>query len=240
MRVLLGIVAVGALLIGLPYLVPNRPDASLRDSQAGRQAAALVQAYLMANECAWPTGWEDLRPLHEKEKRIVGTDLYPFDEIRERWEIDFEAAPVQLAGVPYPAGRPPFNVLRQRDGRPTYPGWEPNLRVYWCLRTNAGRQAAAMVIEHLKANRGQWPRSWDDLKAAFDTAVKEDGKHHCSFEQVRACVEIDFDADPDELAKAAPRNGERPFRVIYQQTGRTTRGIWDPNQEVFEYLRHTR
>ncbi|OHB66686.1 MAG: hypothetical protein A2V70_14285 [Planctomycetes bacterium RBG_13_63_9] len=93
-----------------------------------------------------------------------------------------------------------------------------------------------MVIEYLKANGGAWPRNWDDLRNCYETARNDQGRHYCSFEQARACMAVDFEADPKVLAQAKSLHGERPFCVVYQRHGRTGEGPWDPNQRIFRYL----
>ena len=64
---------------------------------------------------------------------------------------------------------------------------------------------------------------------------------YCSFEQARGCMEVDFRADPAELAQATPHLNKPPFRVVYPRyrdpvASEVLRGGWDPNQRIFEYL----
>jgi len=232
LQALLISIAVCALLLGL-WQRYNQSYGPLQDSYTALQVAAMIGDYLEANECTWPKRWEDLHKFYRADAPPGGS----FAEVRDSWIIDFNADPLKLARAELHPGEPPFHAIRQRYRRPmTNPHWDPNLRVYWRLRRNAGAEVAAMVIEYMKANQDAWPGNWDDLRKYHDVALKPDGDHYCSFELARACIAVDFKADPAELAAAKPRRGEQPFRVVYQRTGRTGKGYWDPNQRIFEYL----
>jgi hypothetical protein len=237
LRALLVLVAICALLLGTGRLLYDYRIGSSKDSYTGLQLAAMVNAYLDAHECAWPRDWEDLREFSQVYRRADGSSYYTFAEVQDCWDIDFQANPVELAATKLTLGQPPFHAIYQRHRRPlAFPEWEPNLRVYWRLRRQAGAQVAAMVIQYMKANNGAWPKNWDQLHDIYPTALNEEGRHYCSFQQAKACVAVDFDADPQELARAKPPSGKRPFRVIYLRHGRTDEGPWDPNQRVFQYL----
>ena len=231
------LIAACAVILGVVRFVHQRRQGSLKDSFTGVQVAAMINAYLDANQCAWPKSWNDLKEFYRIHHMIAGGGRHTFAEVRDSWVIDFDADPVELARTKSNPGQPPFHVVRQRHRRPlALPEFDPNLRILWRIRRNAGAQVAAMVIEYMKANDNTWPKSWEDLRRYYDVVLNQAGSHYCPFELARGCVVVDFKADPAELAQAKPPPGERPFLVVYQRYGMTGEGPWDPNQRIFEYL----
>ena len=88
----------------------------------------------------------------------------------------------------------------------------------------------------MERNDGRWPRGWDDLKEPYESAVAAVGRPW-SFDDLRSRVEVDFSADPKELAKARLKNGSVPFRVISLRSGYYH--YWkgsEPNVRVCECL----
>ncbi len=57
---------------------------------------------------------------------------------------------------------------------------------------------ADMVVEHLDANDGEWPKNWNALRDDYQTCVKRSGRPW-EFEQLRTRVAVDWDANPKKL-----------------------------------------
>lgn len=96
--------------------------------------------------------------------------------------------------------------------------------------------AADMCIEHLEANGGTWPRSWDDLRDDYQTCVNRSGQPW-TFDEIRERVEIDWDADPQQLLEQSS-NESADVRVIWLRDG--TVAYWqgrEPNQIILDYLK---
>jgi hypothetical protein len=96
---------------------------------------------------------------------------------------------------------------------------------------------ADMVVEHLKANGGAWPQSWDDLRDDYHTCVKRSGQPW-SFEELRSRVVIDWRAEPSELAALANQGSDARFRVIWLKDGSNSH--WEhaePNRIIADYLK---
>jgi hypothetical protein len=96
---------------------------------------------------------------------------------------------------------------------------------------------ADMVIEHMKARGGAWPKSWEDLREPYAASVRTSG-HPWTFEALRSRIEIDFDADPTQLAKPSTDPDGPPYRVIWLRDG--SRMYWErhgPNRMVLDFLR---
>ncbi|MEX2308221.1 MAG: hypothetical protein WD738_11540 [Pirellulales bacterium] len=96
---------------------------------------------------------------------------------------------------------------------------------------------ADMVVEHLKANNGAWPRNWDELRDDYQTCVERSGQPW-SFEELQNRVAIDWRADPSQLAALANRDFTPPFCVIWLSDG--TNSHWEhaePNQIIADYLK---
>src|SRR5262245_60586831 len=95
---------------------------------------------------------------------------------------------------------------------------------------------ADMVTLHLQWE-GTWPKGWDDLAEPYDVLTGGTASPR-DFDDLRGRVDVDFTADPKDLARAEPRGEEPPFRVITLRSGR--RHHWsgrEPNRMVWEYLR---
>lgn len=94
---------------------------------------------------------------------------------------------------------------------------------------------ADMVVEHLDANAGEWPKGWGDLKDDYQLLVGT-SEPAWSFEELQSRVEVKWDARPDELVQQAG-DGIPAFRVIWLSDG--TDSHWsgrEPNQIVLDYL----
>lgn len=114
----------------------------------------------------------------------------------------------------------------------------------WIARlftTNAECQqtAAAMVIDYLRENRDQWPKSWDDLSHYFEKAASE-RSFKLTFTQLKRRVGIQWETDVESL-RATSRGSQRepPFQVIWALDGSSSIEVWndvEPNQRIWDYL----
>ncbi|MEK6234821.1 MAG: hypothetical protein N2C14_08920, partial [Planctomycetales bacterium] len=95
---------------------------------------------------------------------------------------------------------------------------------------------ADMIIVYMEDNDNAWPQGWDDLHKPYEKLV-ERSRRAWTFEELRARVEVDWDADPSVLADASPVEGEPPFRVIWLRDG--TSSHWsgrEPNRMILDHL----
>jgi hypothetical protein len=114
---------------------------------------------------------------------------------------------------------------------------------------------ADLIIEYMERHEGAWPRSWEDLRPLVEDVpdVKEsrerDGSIVVEFrpqgaiEELQRRVEVDWNANPDELLKMPPQERGPPFRVISLRNGKSTHYEGrEPNQMIRDYLesRHRR
>ena len=98
---------------------------------------------------------------------------------------------------------------------------------------------AAMVIEYMKSNQNEWPSSWEDLRAPYETLAAPQN-YPWSFEEIQQRLTIDWKVDPNELATANPDSNGPPFRVIWLSDG--SESHWqgaEPNHSILEYLMET-
>lgn len=65
----------------------------------------------------------------------------------------------------------------------------------------AVRALFELVAKYVKTHEGAWPGSWDDLEAM---PTGDDWYEPMNFELAKELVEIDFDADVNEIAKQTP------------------------------------
>ena len=115
----------------------------------------------------------------------------------------------------------------------------------WIVRRTVGGvenayavwHVADWVIDHMEAHNGEWPRGWDDLEAVYRARAERDVRE--AIAHYREQVEVDFDADPKQLARAPfePGQKEPPFRVIRHRRGPE----WvyegrEPNEMIWYYL----
>lgn len=95
-----------------------------------------------------------------------------------------------------------------------------------------------MIIFHLDANDGQWPKQWGDLR---DDKAKCGTLGGWTLDELEQNVSIDWEANVADLKRAASKNGEPPFRVVWSTDG--TNAYWsgqEPNQEIHRYLKGER
>ena len=94
---------------------------------------------------------------------------------------------------------------------------------------------ADMVIEHMKANDGKWPRNWEDLRDDYQTLVQR-SVQPWQFDELQHRVKIDWNVNPEELDLQA--DGSQEFRAIWLADG--TDSFWEgaqPNWIILNYLR---
>jgi len=111
----------------------------------------------------------------------------------------------------------------------------------------AARQVARMIIAHLEAREGAWPRSWDDLRPCYadaGTTVEQ----RIPFEELSDRVIVDFFVEPDRLVEKHPGLRTGAFRVIYLRSGKKGgEATFDPvpldmvdaNELVYRYVAST-
>ena len=117
--------------------------------------------------------------------------------------------------------------------------------VYYSVNSSVRNAYAAwwvadMVVDHMKAHDGTWPKGWDDLADSYETCVHRSGRPW-TFEELRDRVDLDWGADPKDLIDAKTVDQSPPFRVIWLRDGSDTH--WsgaEPNRIVLEYLQQRR
>jgi len=95
--------------------------------------------------------------------------------------------------------------------------------------------AADMVIGYMEAHDGKWPRSWEELRPAFDAGGGRVGGW--SFEEYRSRIKIDFTADPTELRRQALSADDPTFDVVGSTLNSGTHFEDDPNWILYRYFR---
>lgn len=95
---------------------------------------------------------------------------------------------------------------------------------------------AELVVQHMDANDGAWPRDWDELRDDYQTLTEDLGSTW-SFEELQSRVAIDWQADPATLIDQASATVDVPFNVIWLQDGSSDHWVGrEPNQVVLDYL----
>lgn len=97
---------------------------------------------------------------------------------------------------------------------------------------------SGMVIEYMETHDGAWPRGWEDLRTPFETLAKG-SSGPWTLENLRARVDVDWEADPAQLTTASDTGAEPPFKVIWLRSGRQTHfRDREPNRMILDYLRN--
>lgn len=96
---------------------------------------------------------------------------------------------------------------------------------------------ADLVVDYMEHHENRWPSGWDDLLEPYERLAEKSGRPW-TFEELQERVDVDWDADPRELARAPARHGAAPFRAIWLKDG----GEWywgahEPNDIVWSYLK---
>lgn len=101
------------------------------------------------------------------------------------------------------------------------------------------RTAAATVIDYLRENRDQWPKSWEDLGDHFEKVARE-RNFKLTFTQLKRRVGIQWETDVESLRTASRGSQwEPPFHVIWALDGSSSIEVWndvEPNQMIWDYL----
>lgn len=99
--------------------------------------------------------------------------------------------------------------------------------------------AGEMVVHFMEKHDGNWPRSWEDLRPAFE--VSGGRVRGWSFAEFQNRIWIDFNASPELLNLATNPNGIPRFDVIHPSdaTRVQIQGM-DANSIVLRYLREKR
>ena len=124
-----------AVLLAIPLWLAYSAWSALEkvnDCYALWSAADLVVEHLDHGDGSWPRSWDDLRAAHEFSQR---PGLFPFDGIRARVAIDWQADPLLLRAALDDGKNPPFRAIWLRGGgRHHWGAAEPNRIVREYLR----------------------------------------------------------------------------------------------------------
>jgi hypothetical protein len=99
--------------------------------------------------------------------------------------------------------------------------------------------AAELIIEHMKANHGAWPKDWGELHKTFSSVSNDGVFRGFRWDAYSSRLGIDFAADPVKLAAAAKagRRNDPAFRIIWLLPDRSCSAHLDPNTILYEYFK---
>ena len=95
---------------------------------------------------------------------------------------------------------------------------------------------ADLIVDHMRAHDGRWPRDWSDLAAACRQRYPSSDVDRMIAEY-RERVVVDFSADPQALRAAPfdPRTQDRPFSVVWHRRPPQTY-YSEPNVIIWSFL----
>ena len=140
-KVTIGCILVVLLLAYPAYLVVHfHNNFNLTEIYAAWDTGALIVRHMELNEGRWPSGWDDLVAIVEREDggqlTLRGASMGDVEYVKRLHEwvrVDWAADPIELANAPAPRddGDPPFLVVTRPDGTAfAYFFEEPN-RLIW-------------------------------------------------------------------------------------------------------------
>ncbi len=114
-------------------------------------------------------------------------------------------------------------------------------RVYTYIpEAYAGWQAGQLLVGYMATHQDRWPRSWEDLRPIQESRVKQGQTNYSDFDRLPGLVRVDWNAQPEFLAKGAMQDGEASIVVVTRPNGSRLRASWgldtDPNHMVAHYL----
>ena len=115
---------------------------SIEDAYMMWWASNMVTGYMGKHQDQWPRGWEDLREPFEVCCKEVGARPWPFDKIKDRIEIDWNADPAVLrkAEMPPDPQKPFIVIWSKRGNTATWSGAEPNRLVLEYLQSKRDKK----------------------------------------------------------------------------------------------------
>ena len=97
-------------------------------------------------------------------------------------------------------------------------------------------QAAGDLLVHYMKNRGQWPKTWDDLRRFVDDH-KSDMEYPPNISDLKSHVRINFNFDPATVnSQSESLDNRSQFVVVSSTYGRTAGATHNPNQYIYDYL----
>jgi hypothetical protein len=98
-----------------------------------------------------------------------------------------------------------------------------------------------LIVEYLATHTNQWPRSWDDLRAATNSLLEKGRPVYTPLDRLPRFVKVDWHAATDHLLQAARSNSNARLQLITRVDGSPLRTVWgpdtEPNTKVMGYLR---
>jgi hypothetical protein len=98
-----------------------------------------------------------------------------------------------------------------------------------------------LMVEYLATHTNQWPRSWEDLRAATNSLLEKGGHVYVPLDRLPRFVKVEWHADTDRLLQAARSNANARIHLITRVDGSPLWTVWgpdtEPNTKVMGYLR---
>jgi len=214
---------------------------AIRNGYAGLTTSEMTIVFMEQNEGKWPQSWDDLRPCFESACKRQ-SDYCTFEELQSCMGIDFGFSPQEFVATVREGGEvPELQVIWPRVGSFGWGDWWPNKSISgyleWSVRNSAfGLTASEIAIAFMEQNEGKWPQGWDDLQPFFESASKRQSKH-CTFEEIKSYLEMDFGFSPREFLATLREGGGVPeLQVIRPKFGSFDWGDRCPNEMIRAYI----
>jgi hypothetical protein len=98
--------------------------------------------------------------------------------------------------------------------------------------------AGDLLVEYMDTHEGKWPRGWKDLSEATNTLPAKGVPLLWNFGKLPEIVRIDWNVQPEILAKAALAGGTSRVKVVTQLDGAQLSAMsgHEPNSAIAAYL----
>ncbi len=96
-----------------------------------------------------------------------------------------------------------------------------------------------LLVEYLQTHSNQWPRSWEDLRAANNSRRAKGLSVHTPIDQLPKHVKIDWSVDFSALTASTRSGTNLPLRMVTNKEGGRLMAAWgadtEPNSKVIRY-----
>ena len=93
-----------------------------------------------------------------------------------------------------------------------------------------------LMVEYLATHTNQWPRSWEDLRAATNSLMEKGQPVYMPLDRLPRFVKVDWHAETENLLQAARSNSNAGLHLITRQDGSPLWAVWgldtEPNAKV--------
>lgn len=97
-----------------------------------------------------------------------------------------------------------------------------------------------LMVEYLQTHTNEWPRDWEDLRAATNSLLEKGMPVYSPLDRLPALVRIDWQVDVNVLSQTARSDSNATIQVVTRLDGSPLPALWgsdtEPNGKIMRYL----